>query len=245
MIIQSISQISSPTRPKALILIEILLANIFFSLKLRRSAVASWLISLSLLITYVCTSRFLRSFFRLDVTVPRQLIHLTKGRYIVVANHKRMVDGHLIIASLPFRVFFTLLPIRSFTANIYFRHWWQRLLLLPLGCFRAYSTDGKLSGVKGALSLSDRGQLLLIFPEGRRVRSRTKAEVKVGIGYLAKKREFTIIPVFIQNKKNSQANKTKIIWGKPFKLSQTMQSKDLQALSEQIFNRVLLLPHSY
>lgn len=241
MIIQSVSQITSISRPRSLILFEIILDNYLYYLKTNRLIVESLLVKGVLIATYITISRFLRWYYHTEITISKKLLNIEKDRFIIVANHKKAIDPYLILATLPFDVYLTFLPIRFFTANVFLKHWWQRCFLLPFGSFRAYSTEGKLSGVKGALQLSDQGQSLFIFPEGKRVKHTKKAELKVGVAYLAQRRNFTIIPVNIDYKRSSSKRKTQIIWGAPFKHSFDIQYEDLNAITRKIFRKVQVL----
>lgn len=241
MIIQSVSQITSISRPRALILLEIILDNHIYYLKTRRLIAEGLLVKAVLFATYITISRFLRWYYCAEITVPKKLLSIEKSRFLIVANHKRAIDPYLILATLPFDVYRTFLPIRFFTANVFLRYWWQRCFLLPFGSFRAYSTEGKVSGVKGALQLSDQGQSLFIFPEGKRVRNTKKVELKIGIAYLAQRRNFTIIPVHINYQKGSSKRKTLIRWGAPFKSSYDIQYEDLNVLTKKIFRKVQML----
>lgn len=238
MIIQSVTQITSISRPRSLILLEIILDNCLYYLRIKALIVEHLIIKSVLTFTYISISRFLRLHYNAEIKIPKELLNIERGRYIIVANHKSAIDPYLILATLPFNVYRTFLPIRFFTANVFLEQWWQRCFLLPFGSFRAYSTEGKLSGVKGALQLSDREQTLFIFPEGKRVKHNTKVEIKVGVGYLAQRRDFTIIPVFLNYDRSSRARKTQVNWGKPFKVNGAIKGKDLNVLSKHIFSKV-------
>lgn len=241
MLIQSVTQITSISRPKSLILFEIILDNYLYYLKTRRLIVESLLIKSVLIATYITISRLFRWYYHAEITVSKKLLNIEKDRFIIVANHRKAIDPYLILVTLPFDVFCTLLPIRFFTANAFLKYWWQRCFFLPFGCFRAYSTEGKVSGVKGALQLSDQGQSLFIFPEGKRVRNIKKVELKVGIAYLAQRRNFTIIPVNISYNRSSSKKKTQIIWGAPFKYSSNTQYGNFNVITRKIFHKVQVL----
>lgn len=241
MIIQSISQITSVSRPRSLILFEIILDNYLYYLKTKRLTIESLLIKGVLIATYIIISRFLRWYYRVEITISKKLLNVKRDRFMIVANHKKAIDPYLILATLPFDVYRTLLPIRFFTANVFLKYWWQRCFLLTFGCFRAYYTEGKVSGVKGALQLSDRGQSLFIFPEGKRVRNTKKVELKVGVAYLAQRRNFAIIPVHINYVRRSSKKKTQMIWGAPFKNRSDRQHGDLNIVTRKIFRKVQVL----
>lgn len=241
MIIQSISQVTSISRPKSLIILEIILDNYLYYLKTKRLIVESLLIKVVLISTYITISRVLRWYYHTEIKVSEKLLYIGKDRFIIVANHRKAIDPYLILATLPFNVYRTLLPIRFFTANVFLKYWWQRCFLLPFGSFRAYSTEGKVSGVKGALQLSDQGQSLFIFPEGKRIRNANKIELKIGVAYLAQRRNLTIIPVNISYAGSSSKNKTQIRWGAPFKQDFDIQYEDLNVITRKIFSKVQAL----
>lgn len=235
MIIQSITQITSIRRSRYLIILEIMLDNLLYYVRTKREIPQSFAIRSCSLTAHILLSNLFRILFRIESETSIEILNLKVDRYLIVANHQRALDPCLIFASLPLSSFRILLPIRFFTANIYLKTWWQRMFLGSFGCFRAYSTDGKISGVKGGLYFSDKGQSLFIFPEGKRNRNNSKIELKVGAGYLAQKRDFTILPVSI----NYSDKKTSVIWGEPFRVND--KSSDLEKLTKTIFKKVLQL----
>lgn len=195
-------------------------------------------IKIVLLVTYGIVYFPFRLIFNLKIKTPNEVKILPKQRYLIVANHRRKIDPYLILSTLPFNSFTKIFPIRFFTANIYLNHYWQRIFMLPFGCFRAYSIEGKLSGVQGGLILSDRNQTLFIFPEGKLVTNDEKPKLKPGIGRLIKARNFKIIPVFIKYSNRE----TYVLWGKPFIVPQAIIEKENeQFVTEYIFKRVLEL----
>ena len=237
MIIQSITQITSISRPKYLIVLDIVIDNLLYYVKTKREILEVFIIKSVLLTTYILASRIFRLCFKVESKLHKEVLDLKPDRYLIVANHQKAFDPYVILATLPFNSFRSLLPIRFFTANIYLKRWWQRAFLMSFGCFRAYSVEDKVSGVKGGLYLSDQGQSLLIFPEGKRNRHNLKIELKIGTAYLAQRRDFVILPVFI----NYFRGKANVNWGRPFKIDGKMKTKDLNELTETIFDRVLLL----
>ena len=237
MVIQSISQITSISRPRYLIILDIVIDNLLYYVKTKREFLEVLVIKSVLLATYIFASRIFRVCFKVESKLNKEVLNLKPARYLIVANHRSAIDPYLILATLPFDSFKALLPIRFFTANIFLKRWWQRVFLMAFGSFRAYSVEGKVSGVKGGLYLSDQGQSLLIFPEGKRNRHNSKVELKIGAAYLAQRRDFMILPVFI----NYFRGKTNVNWGRPFKIDGKMKTKDLNELTETIFDRVLLL----
>jgi 1-acyl-sn-glycerol-3-phosphate acyltransferase len=237
MIIQSITQVTSVSRPAFLILIDIILENVTYYLKLQKENLQTRCLTIILKSTYVCIAKPLTYYYKINSTIPKELLHLEKGRYIIVANHHKAIDAYIILASLPYSLFKTLLPIRFFVANMYLRQWWQKLFLASAGAFKAYSEKGTISGVKGGIYFLDKGQSLFIFPQGKRVQKKTTTDLKVGIGYIAKKRVCTILPVAI----SYTNNKTIVSWGKPYVLNEHIRSKDVTFITKSIFKKVQTL----
>jgi 1-acyl-sn-glycerol-3-phosphate acyltransferase len=189
-------------------------------------------------LTYFSISKLLRWYYHTRIFLPPEITNLRKGRYIIVANHRKVIDPFLILATLPYQTYNNLLPVRSFTANVYMDHIAIGLFAPFLGCFRAHAVDGKVSGVKSALQLSDRGQTIFIFPEGKRVKPNTQVAPKIGVAYLTQKRDFTILPVHVNYTKKRRRYMTSVTWGKPFTLSKKRRNTDLQNLTEYIFRHV-------
>lgn len=177
-----------------------------------------------------------RLIFGLSALVHPDLVGLGTGRFLVVANHQAVLDGHMILSALPYAVFRQLVPIRFFCANVYLRLWWQKLLLGATGCFPAYATYEKLSGVGGGVMFSDAGNSLFIFPEGKRRGSTETVHLKPGVGRLVKKRGFVILPVYIK-----RGRRTSVRWGKYFRVPKVVRSKTEESVTEYVFDKVLQL----
>jgi len=207
-----------------------------------KELVIGWIVTQVFKITYCLFGWIIRLYFNVECKVPREILELSKKRFLIVANHKSLIDPYLIFATLPIKILLLLSPVRFFTANIYLKYFWQQLLLIPFGCFRAYSDKKyKISGVKGGLELSDIGQSLFIFPQGKRVEDLRLIKPKIGIAYLIKHRDFTVIPVLIDCNKVLITKKTRIVWGKPFRINKTQKTKNLVELSQLIFDKVIQL----
>ena len=149
-------------------------------------------------------------------------------RYLIAANHRTWLDVFLILSSLPLGVFLTLIPIKIFTANVYMRTWWQRLVLFAIGGFPANFSHG--------LKFSDQGFSLFIFPEGKRARPGQDLELKPGLGRLVKSRDFTVLPVHINygNPRDVEIN-----WRRMIYLDINKRSRSEKVITSQIFKKIL------
>lgn len=190
-----------------------------------------------LILTHLFIAKLFVKCFNVQAEIPDELRNLPRGRYLIVANHPKRFDPWVIIYSLSIKTYHNLLPIRFFTANKYLDRWWLLPYLLIHGCFRAYKVENKISGVKGGLLFSDQGHSLFIFPEGKVNFNQEEVRPKIGIAYLAKSRNFTILPVQVKYQKNTNTE-IKVIWGKPFKTEVFANHDNLDDLAETIFNYV-------
>lgn len=184
---------------------------------------------------HMITASVYKRVFNISGVIHSDLLSLPDARILIVVNHTRKRDPFDILSVLPFSVFKKLTPIRFFTANRFFSQWIKKSIVTLLGCFRAYKTENVVSGLKGGLQFSDNGQTLCIFPQGR-IHKNSKAtnDLKEGVAYLVKKRQFLLLPVFIR----FEGNKRSIIWGKPFTISRKELRMDFSTLTKHIFRHV-------
>lgn len=186
---------------------------------------------------YIFASRLLRMIFKIKTNSDDNYNNLKNKRVLIVANHVKRVDPFVILASLNFSNFRSLVPIRFFTANIYLQTFGQNFFYYFLGCFEAYSIKNKLSGLKGSLVLSDAGFNLMIFPQGRRSSQLSLTNLKIGPGYLTIRRNFQIVPVYIEY----QSDRTIVNWGAAFTITKTDKKKNIEMLTKYIFSKIIEL----
>jgi len=130
-----------------------------------------------------------RLFWRIRVTglenIPRT------GGVLVAANHQSYLDPPLIGAYLPREMHFmarrTLFNIPLFGA-----------LIGRCNAFAIERDTADVKGVKNAIDRLQRGNILLVFPEGTRTRDGTVGRMKAGIGILAERAAVPIVPVLIR-----------------------------------------------
>jgi 1-acyl-sn-glycerol-3-phosphate acyltransferase len=122
-----------------------------------------------------------------------------RGPAIVVANHNSHLDTMALMTVFPPGALPRLRPLAAadyFLKNRLFGWFAQRIIgIVPLLSKEAGSRDDRLAGAVAAL---DRGDILILFPEGTRGEPERAAAFKSGVAHLAQRRpEIPVVPVFL------------------------------------------------
>ena len=149
-----------------------------------------------------------------------------KRPVIIVSNHKNSFDAWVILYSLPFRVFFRILPIRAFAKKRFEKSFlWDKLYRLKIIDFVYYiynvitipevdSFEGKTKPLVEALNNKNS---ILMFPEGRIILEEGVGEFKKGVVYLQDMTGTPILPCAVcYGKKTFFRRKTSVSFGKAF-----------------------------
>jgi 1-acyl-sn-glycerol-3-phosphate acyltransferase len=134
---------------------------------------------------------------------------------VFAANHQSQLDHFLILACLPFGMFWQLTPMRFFAHNGLFKSPLTKLGIMLGGSFPTRAYKNYLFGLEGARQLMGRGQHLFIFPEGKRSPYDT-VPAKSGVAELARLPKVKIIPVQIKWTRRRWWRSCTIIIGEPF-----------------------------
>ncbi len=118
--------------------------------------------------------------------------------FVLVANHSSHLDSVCLLAALPLRCLYRAFPVAA--EDYFFRS-------LPRTWFAAVVMNalpfGRKMRVRESLSictqlLSQRGNVLVIFPEGTRSRSGAIQTFKPGIGALLAEGGATVLPCYVE-----------------------------------------------
>ncbi len=120
-----------------------------------------------------------------------------RGPAIVVANHNSHLDTLTLLALFPLRDLPRLRPVAAadyFLQNKWLA-WFARNIIGILPLDRGAMKKNPLADMEAAL---DKGEILILFPEGSRGQPERRAEFKRGVAFLAKARPATpVYPVFM------------------------------------------------
>ncbi|MCX7721026.1 MAG: 1-acyl-sn-glycerol-3-phosphate acyltransferase [Dictyoglomus thermophilum] len=132
---------------------------------------------------------FLKKLYKLEVKGIENIP--LYGPVIIAPNHRSSLDVLAIAVSLP-------RPIKALGKIERFKYSLLGRFARFLGGIPVNREHVDLSAVKGGIEALKRGEVLLVFPEGTRLRTEKKeVKPKRGIGYFAAKMKVPVIPAAI------------------------------------------------
>ncbi|MBO0767830.1 MAG: 1-acyl-sn-glycerol-3-phosphate acyltransferase [Solirubrobacterales bacterium] len=114
-----------------------------------------------------------------------------KGAAIIAANHRSFLDPFIICAITRGRPMYFVAKTELFQKPL------QAWILNRLGAFPVDRGQGDEETIKTAKAILARGELVLIFPEGTRIRPGALGKPKRGVGRLALETGAPVIPVAV------------------------------------------------
>ncbi len=114
---------------------------------------------------------------------------------LIASNHSSHLDYGVLKAALSNHV----VGVSALAAaDYFFDRRWKRRLLLPLTDLVPVMRQGSFSlALKGAETAMTNGRSLLIFPEGTRGHTDELLTFRPGIGYLQRRAQIPILPVYV------------------------------------------------
>lgn len=194
-------------------------------------------------IVYWIVRAVLQPFFHLCFRLSRiGLEHVPQdGPYIVAANHRSFLDP-FVIAVIARR------PLYYVAKRELFERRWQGWLLNALGAFPVDRGSSDAEMLATARAILARGDSVLIFPEGTRIRPGSLGRPRRGVGRLALETGVPVVPVAIMGTEavrrgwRIRPHKVRVRVGKPltFPRVQTPSPELAAAVTDRIWPCVML-----
>jgi len=178
----------------------------------------------------------------------------TDGSFLIAANHVSYLDPVSVFIALPFHLRYA--PLYYMASDYFYR---VVFFYRFVGAVRAHEgKDLELSG-RPLINLLDRGERVIIFPEGA-INRGTKRRPRRGISYVAAKSNKLIVPLKIESNLDGAVNVAggkifnlltgkhwiKMVFGKPFHIEETIGKtpetlSELRKASEGVLKRIVTL----
>ena len=156
------------------------------------------------------------------------------GGVIVALNHRSYWD--VVFAGAIIRR-----PLRYMAKAALFRNPIFAWLITTLGAFPIERGRGDIGAIKSALTILNGGNVMLIFPEGRRVLDGSHPGGKAGVALIATAAKVPVVPICISGKYKLWHKITFKI-GEPIDLNDGLAKRpdgnQLQEMSDKIMNAV-------
>src|SRR5215212_3209060 len=124
--------------------------------------------------------------------------HIPDGGVILAANHRSFLDPFVIGCCLPRPTYFV-------AKRELFENPLIGWFLNCMGAFPVRRGESDEESVETALRLLDRGQAIVIFPEGTRIRAGSLAKPKRGVGRLALQSGMPVVPIAVTNSERARS----------------------------------------
>ncbi len=132
-------------------------------------------------------------------------------------------------------------PLRFMAKEELFKNPVFGKLISSLGAFPVSRGSGDVGAVKAAFKILKEDGVMLMFPEGHRMKNGQRGTVKRGVATIAQRCKVPVVPMYISGS-YKWMSKITITIGKPFTFEeyygQKLDNDKLHELSEQIMDRI-------
>ncbi|HUE29418.1 MAG TPA: 1-acyl-sn-glycerol-3-phosphate acyltransferase, partial [Verrucomicrobiae bacterium] len=195
------------------------------------------------LVVYLIVRAVLQPFFHIYFRMARQgREHIpAHGPVIIASNHRSFLDP-FVIGTMARR------PLYYVAKQELFRNRFQAWLLSALGAFPVRRGAGDEDSIDTAKAILARGDIVLIFPEGTRIRPGSLGKPKRGVGRLALETGAPVVPVAVLGTEDVRRGwrirprKVKIRAGRPLSFPTVEHASPAlaRAVTERIWPCVML-----
>ena len=154
-------------------------------------------------------------------------------RYVIASNHQTYLDPWMVLSRLPMRQWKIIGLPRAMVANRFFDRPVMGNYLRSMGSFPAREHPRDPYGIDYADRMLDRGQSIVIFPEGKITLHRQNPAYR-GVAILAERSDVRIIPMHLEWARPRWRLSLRVGIGKPFDGS--------KMTAEEILSRIYSLP---
>ncbi|MBI5207958.1 MAG: 1-acyl-sn-glycerol-3-phosphate acyltransferase [Candidatus Firestonebacteria bacterium] len=193
-------------------------------------------------LTHIISWIICKIFFRLEVkgieNIPKQ------GSVLLVSNHVSNMDP-IFIPTAVWRRIFNFMAKEELFSNPIIAAYFRKIKMFPIK-----RGKGDLKAIKTSIDILNRGELLLMFPEGTRSKTGELLPAQPGSALIALKSNATIVPAFISGSekvlpkgaKMIRLKKITVYFGKSFNLEKyknAIDSKEnYKIIGEEIMKRI-------
>ena len=164
----------------------------------------------------------------------------SEGGMILALNHRSNYDPVFAAVACTRRL--TFMAKAELFKNRFFG-----ALLKNLGAFPVNRGSGDIGAIKSAFSILDSGRVMLIFPEGRRIKQGMESKAQPGVAMIAHRTGVPVVPAYIDGDVKWM-RKITVTFGEPITLDEykdkKLNSQELQEVANGILEKIYSLKNN-
>lgn len=157
-----------------------------------------------------------------------------EGGVIVAFNHKSNWDPVIAGLSCPRK-------LRFMAKEELFKNPVFGALIKALGAFPVRRGRGDIGAIKSSLKILSEGEVMLMFPEGHRIKDGRRVKAKPGVALIAQRAQVPVVPVCISGE-YKWLHRVTVTYGKPISLEeyygQKLEQEKIQEIADGILDEV-------
>ena len=180
---------------------------------------------------------YFRLYHKLECYHPERVPR--KGAFILAVNHMSYLDPPLVGACCPREIYYM-------GRKSLFRFWWSNFVLRSVNVLPVDLEGSGAAALKTTVRLLERGQGIVMFPEGTRSPDGKLLEPQPGLGWIAVKTGAVVIPVRVWGTNLAMPKHGKrqrayleVKFGKMLRFKESDLSGDRKAASERIAKSIM------